>query len=134
MTLIDRMKAALEGATEGPWFTSDVSDNEGETAVIGHPFTPDPDDPLFHLQAYGDNQHVAEANAELAALSPDMAKALIAAEELERCCDAFLELMERTLRDHAYRLDANRTADFYQGVGETSAALAAYRKATEDGE
>ena len=31
----------------------------------------------------------------------------------------WIELAERTLKDHSYRLDANRAEDFGQGIRET---------------
>ena len=36
----------------------------------------------------------------------------------------WLELAERTMEDHALRLDANRAADFCQGIRETKTVLA----------
>ena len=36
----------------------------------------------------------------------------------------WLELAERTMEDHALLLDANRAADFWQGIRETKAVLA----------
>ena len=36
----------------------------------------------------------------------------------------WLELAERTMEDHALRLDANRAADFWQGIRETKTVLA----------
>ena len=36
----------------------------------------------------------------------------------------WLELAERTMEDHVHRLDANRAADFSQGIRETKAVLA----------
>ncbi len=37
--------------------------------------------------------------------------------------EAWVDLAERTLSDHAARLDANRSADFLQGVRETKEFL-----------
>jgi len=36
----------------------------------------------------------------------------------------WIDLAERTLEDHALRLDANRAVDFCQGIRETKAILA----------
>ena len=46
------------------------------------------------------------------------------ASELAGTLWQWLELAERTMEDHALRLDANRAADFCQGIRETKTVLA----------
>lgn len=46
------------------------------------------------------------------------------ASELVEALQKWVELADRTLNDHITRLDANRAADFSQGVRETCAVLA----------
>ncbi len=44
-------------------------------------------------------------------------------DEAFRLLRNWVDLGERTMNDHAARLDANRTMDFHQGVHETKAFL-----------
>ena len=46
------------------------------------------------------------------------------ASELVEALWQWLELAERTVEDHVLRLDANRAADFCQGIRETKTVLA----------
>jgi hypothetical protein len=46
------------------------------------------------------------------------------ASELAGTLWQWLELAERTMEDHAFRLDANRAADFCQGIRDTKSVLA----------
>ena len=51
--------------------------------------------------------------------------------EAEELLSKWVELAERTLKDHGLRLDANRQADFMQGIRETKKALT--QKESTDG-
>ena len=81
MTLIDRAKAALEGATPGPWgitphttYKEDAKD--GEFDKIG----PVSVDYIYHV----DDIWIVcpPADADLIALAPDLARLAVAADEL----------------------------------------------------
>lgn len=80
--LLTKVKAALEGATQGPWgLISDTDDDWGLWTVHNAK------NPLDHVCDVAD-QH----NALLIALAPDMARALIAAVELAAVCDELMGL------------------------------------------
>lgn len=74
MTLIDKAKKALEGATPGPWST------DSDMEVIGrHGYL------VADLLVLDKNPTTEnKANAQLISLAPDLARALIAAEEVIR--------------------------------------------------
>jgi len=110
--LIDEVKAALEGATPGRWNAAKaetwwVYSDYGEVAEV--------------MPWAGGND---EGDARLMAFAPDMARALIAAEELAAA-------LEWTLADIAGYTKNTPCDHRANAVAEAFASLAAYRKATE---
>ena len=116
--LIDRAKAALEGATPGTWRIAPYDAGDVDEWSIWTPMIEggkEADRAVVHWsgfkqkywQSAGGRQSEIEANATLIAIAPDLARALIAAKAL---ADAH---------------DANRP------VEEIDAALAAFRAACE---
>jgi len=117
--LIDEVKSALEGATPGPWL---AVDHTSETSL-----------PTFYIvpcnytgticELRGPSQAYAKiaATARLISLAPDMARKLIAAEEMADATEVVC--------DQVY----NRVGGVsLQAVAALRAALTAYRKAGED--
>ena len=104
MTLADKARAAMDGATPGPW----RANYEGQ--IIG------PDGTDYANDEIAD--WVPNCNAELIALAPDLARAVLAAEELADAVDDW---------DDAVNADTGGADE----ADEMLRALAAYRKAME---
>lgn len=125
MSKIEEIRAALEGATPGPWRIVPYDAGDKDEWAMWTPMidgSEDADRAVVHWagfrqkywQSADGKQSEIEANARLIALAPDMARIVLAAEELAYWVDK---------RRHS----PGERVDFYNE--KIAAASAAYRKA-----
>lgn len=100
---IEEIRAALEGATPGPW-TTHVVDDTAIVAANGVDVGTTCDSAKAEREdAYNNEYERLEADARLIALAPDMARIVLAAEKLAEAHDANKPIEEIDLALQAYR-------------------------------
>ena len=141
--LIERVKAAREDATEGPWR---AEQNDGPESPYGKAGIGIGSIPIFD-RVFAETDDAAEAedehwvagiwgkcgdeqnaNARLIALAPDMARALLAAERA-------VERIQNYEEAERLAADTGSTADYdavFEAWEDVTFAIAAYRKALEE--
>lgn len=111
-------EVGMSGYTKGRWvcpeaYPSEVEREDGKTIAS-----------CWHEQAVGAEITLVDVAPVSLEESAANARLIAAAPELLEALEAWVDLAERHMADYVLKMDANRTADFAQGIRETKEVLA----------
>lgn len=117
--------------TKGPWTAHNMVHEEGRPMTpyeigeyVANSVRMSPETRFLFISGQNDGVDVDVCHVGNGPKGPWNAKLIAAAPELLETLEAWVDLAERHMSDYVMKMDANRTADFAQGVRETRAILA----------